>query len=171
MAPFRAPREAHERPRRILTVEAGRSRRSVNTSSVVDNNCEQDDELPITARYQRRRRISERKQDNNSLTIVLESEPQVAIAIGEPVVPNIVGAVEGMRSRRRMNTLTEGKRHVDSDCEDDDVPITTILSKPPKELPTPVIPKGNEAIWLPGHGTAYAVPQYPCSTRFFFCAK
>ena len=22
--------------------------------------------------------------------------------------------------------------------------------------------------WLPWHGTAYAVPQYPCSTRFFF---
>ncbi len=28
----------------------------------------------------------------------------------------------------------------------------------------------NPRSWLPGHGTAYAVPQYPCSTRFFFLA-
>ncbi len=35
-----------------------------------------------------------------------------------------------------------------SDCEDDYVPITTVLSKPPKEVPTSVIPKGNEAMGL-----------------------
>ena len=28
----------------------------------------------------------------------------------------------------------------------------------------------REMKWLPWHGTAYAVPQYPCSTRFFFFA-
>ncbi len=67
------------------------------------------------------------------------------MAVSEPIVPNILGAVEAVRSRRRINTLSEGKRHVDSESEDDDVPITTILSKPPKKLPTPGVPKGNEA--------------------------
>jgi hypothetical protein len=115
---------------------------------VPKNNIEQDDEFPITARYQRRRRISEGKQDKYPVTIVLESEPQESIALSGPVVPNIVEAVVPMRSRRRMNTLSEGKRHVDSESEDDDVPITTTLSKPPKKLPTPGLPKGKEAIGL-----------------------
>jgi hypothetical protein len=53
----------------IDAVEAGLSRRSVKTSSVVSKNSEQDDDFPtITARYQRRRRISEGKQDNYPLT-------------------------------------------------------------------------------------------------------
>ena len=115
---------------------------------VPNGNIEQYNEVPITARDQRRRRMSEGKQVNYPLTIVLESEPQEAIALSDPVVPNIVGAGEAVRSRRRINTLSEGKRHVDSESDDDDVPITKMLSKPPKILPTPSVPKGNDAIGL-----------------------
>jgi hypothetical protein len=35
---------------------------------------EEDDEFPITARYQRRRKISEGKRDNFPATIILETE-------------------------------------------------------------------------------------------------
>ena len=107
---------------------------------------QQVNEVPITARDQRRRMMSEGTQVNYPLTIVLESEPQEAIAPSDPVVPTIVGAGEAVRSRRRINTFSEGKRHVDSESDDDDVPITSRLAKPLKQPPNTVIPKGNESI-------------------------
>jgi hypothetical protein len=44
--------------------------------------------------------------------------------------------------------LSEGKRHVDSEDDDDDVPIACQLSQPPKTIPELEIPKGQDAIGL-----------------------
>ncbi len=148
-------------PNIVGEAQAVRSRRRMNTASVVHDNSEQKDDMPITARFQRRRRIAEGKRDNFPVTIILESQPQETIAAADVVVPNDVVAVEAKRRNVRMNTLSEGKRHVDSDSDDDDVPMTTTLSKPPKELPTPVIPKGNDALVVTPAGTA----QYPWVLR------
>ncbi len=59
------------------------------------------------------------------------------------VVPNMTAVEDVRRSGRRLNTLLEGKRHGDSDSEDDYVPITATLTKLLKGLPTPLIPTGN----------------------------
>jgi hypothetical protein len=53
------------------------------------NNCNkyEYDEFPITARYQRRRQISEGKRDNFVNTIILETQlPETQ----EPIVPQVV---------------------------------------------------------------------------------
>jgi hypothetical protein len=45
-------------------------------------------------------------------------------------MPN-VGVVEpARRSVRRINTLSEGELHAENDSDDDNVPITTTLTKP-----------------------------------------
>jgi hypothetical protein len=59
-----------------------------------------------------------------------------------------VGAVVAVQTRRRMSILSERKRHVDSDTDDDHVPVPVLLSKPPKQKPAPEIPKGLDAIGL-----------------------
>jgi hypothetical protein len=79
--------------------------------------------------------------EDDDIPIAQLARERQPICVGEE-------AVEAPRRSERMNTLSEGKHHVDSDSDDDDVPITTTLRKPPKELPTPVCPKGNDAIGL-----------------------
>jgi hypothetical protein len=62
-----------------------------------------------------------------------------AVVESEPVIVR--------RNTRRINTLSEGKRHIDSDS-DDDIPITATLTKPLKGGPNTGIPTGIDAIGL-----------------------
>jgi hypothetical protein len=67
-----------------------------------------------------------------------------SLVLGTVLLPN-----ESSRPRRRLQqSLSEGKRHIDSDCEDDFVPITATLTKPLPDKPTPLMPTGLDAIGL-----------------------
>jgi hypothetical protein len=99
-------------------------------ANVGNERSEDDDEFPITGRYQRRRKISEGKRDNTQNTVILETqllhdanEPIVTLPQSMqrpdivPIVLQNVGAVAAVQRRRRITTLSEGKRHAESNTE------------------------------------------------------
>jgi hypothetical protein len=69
--------------------------------------------------------------DGDDLPIALQlSKPLISVAVLD--VPLCSDPVIATRSRRPRSLLSEGKRHIDSDDDDDEVPIALQLSKPPK---------------------------------------
>ena len=72
--------------------------------------------------------------DGDDLPIALQlSKPLISVAVLD--VPLCFDPVIATRSRRPRSLLSEGKRHIDSDDDDDEVPIALQLSKPPKAKP------------------------------------
>jgi len=114
------------------------------------NSDNEDDDIPFSqlARERQPQKPIEAEGLGVSDNVVAVEAPQVTSVAVDRLVFNNVVAVQLPRRSVRMNTLSEGKRHVDSDSDDNDIPITTTLRNPPKVLPTPVCPKGNDAMGL-----------------------
>ncbi len=88
--------------------------------------------------------LSKRKAPSSSDSDDDDQPIASSLVLGPVVVPN-----ESTRpSRRLQQSSSEGKRHIDSDCEDDFVPITATLTKPLPDRPTPLMPTGLDAIGL-----------------------
>ncbi len=111
-----------------------------------------EDVVPVSKVLKRKAPASSDSEDDNvPLASILVTEKVVALAevtaeleSDAILVPKIVEIEAVRRSGRRLNTLIEGKRHGDSDSDDNLVPITATLTKPLKGLPTPVIPTGYD---------------------------
>jgi hypothetical protein len=85
------------------------------------------------------------EDDNVPLASILGSDKVVSLTEVRAVVESEPVIVR--RNTRRIHTLSEGKRHIDSNS-DDDIPITATLTKPLKGGPKTGIPTGTDAIGL-----------------------